>query len=231
MADNYGLQRWIQGRDQFQALADREGILPRGLARPEGVPNPNDFTNRYNTQLSPREEALFQDWLKNNGVHTANELYDYDLRGAWKSGDVFNLDSRGHLTDRYKKPNHPTFSNQSIYDGADGFVGGHWSELPNGRFVFRPGSTNTFDKQALNSYMLRNEAPRYGTGFSGVTLLDSRPGSYYNEDIGDTTAHLVPEAASNGFVNFLKNKAQQLSDYISKDWPKELPTHAIGRRG
>lgn len=230
MADNYGLQRWIQSRDQFQALAEREGILPNGLARPEGVPNPNDFTDRYNTQLSPREEALFQDWLKQSG-RSVDELYDYDLRGAWKSGDVFKLDGRGHLPDTYKKPNHPTFSNESQYSGQDGFVGGHWSELPNGRFVFRPGSTNTFDKQVLNSYMLRNEAPNYGTGFSGVTLLDSRPGSYYNEDIGDTPIHLDSGSSGGGFTNFITSKARQLSNPLTKDWPNTIPRAHLGTRG
>ena len=221
MADNYGLQRWIQGRDQFQALAEREGILPRGLARPESISDPNDFTNRYNTQLSPREEALFQDWLSTTGRQ--GDLYDYDLRGAWKSGDVFKLDGRGHLPDTYKKPNHPTFSNESQYSGQDGFVGGHWSELPNGKYVFTTGNSPMISKEGLQGYFTRNEP--------SAVLMDNRPGSYYNEDIGEAIIHLNPSNTNSGFLNYLTNMANQLSNRVRDNKSTSLPLASTGPRG
>ena len=52
----------------------------------------------------------------------------YDVKGFWKSGDYKNMDSDNHGTDTWKKPNHPTFSNQSKYHGADGWYGGNWTD-------------------------------------------------------------------------------------------------------
>ena len=98
---------------------------------------PKDLTNEYNTTLSPEEEKQFQKWAKEQGRE--KDLFDYDLRGAWKelqSGSM-QEDERGHLGDKYKKPNHPTFSNQSIYSN-DHNVGGRWEEK-NGQTVFTPG--------------------------------------------------------------------------------------------
>ena len=51
-------------------------------------------------------------WKAINAPHDSGE--DYDLRGAFKSGLTKDIQS-GHWPDTYKKPNHPTFSNQSIY--------------------------------------------------------------------------------------------------------------------
>ena len=82
-----------------------------------------DMTNQYNTQLTPDEEAKFQSWVKANGRE--NDFVDYDMRGAWKAGA--GQAANGHFPDTYKKPNHPTFSDQSQYNGKDGYVGGKWT--------------------------------------------------------------------------------------------------------
>lgn len=54
--------------------------------------------------------------------------YDYDMRGFWKDNQQFA--DNGHGSDRYKKPNHPTFSDQSRFQGTPGplgpWMGGHW---------------------------------------------------------------------------------------------------------
>jgi hypothetical protein len=70
------------------------------------------------------------------------DLYDYDLRGLWKSGGGFGADA--HATDQFKKPNHPTFSIESQYNGVprpDGgvFQGGHWL----GEQFVPPGDSST----------------------------------------------------------------------------------------
>jgi hypothetical protein len=66
---------------------------------------------QFDTVLSPREEESFQAWKKKHAPNDSGQ--DYDLRGAFKSG--FKPDENGHWPDLYKKPNHPTFSDQSIY--------------------------------------------------------------------------------------------------------------------
>ena len=115
--------------------------------------DPYDFSDRYNTKLTPEEEARFQKWER------ANDVYDYDARGAWKElqAGTMNEDTRGHLGDKYKKPNHPTFSNQSVYHGVDGFQGGEWQTDDDGRTAFIVGQTNMMSPAALADYFQKIE--------------------------------------------------------------------------
>lgn len=89
-----------------------------------------DYTDRYNTELSEPMEDSFQAWAKQ--YNKLDDLQDYDLRGWYKeqldNGLPVTFEAGAHLNDRYKKPNHPTLSNQSKYDGMDGVQGGVWSE-------------------------------------------------------------------------------------------------------
>lgn len=53
---------------------------------------------------------------------------DYDLRGLYNSNPNVVPSANMHFPDTYKLPNHPTFSNESIYyDGTTPGVGGYWS--------------------------------------------------------------------------------------------------------
>lgn len=76
----------------------------------------------FDTRLSPDEEAKFREWKQKYAPEDSGE--DYDLRGAFKSG--FSPDTRGHWPDTYKKPNHPTFSNESIYAPQAPEKAGRW---------------------------------------------------------------------------------------------------------
>ena len=75
----------------------------------------------YQTPLSPQQEMAFQLWKQKFAPHDTGE--DYDLRGAFLKGFMPDPQS-GHWPDTYKKPNHPTFSNESIY--ATPYGAGHW---------------------------------------------------------------------------------------------------------
>lgn len=111
-----------------------------------------DFTGQYNTKLSPKEEQEFQAWAKKN--NKLRDLYDYDMRGAWKAG----VAGKGgeHSPDTYKKPNHPTFSDESIYHGKDKFLGGHWGREGN-KDTYTPGKTNLYGYEDLRDYFKKNE--------------------------------------------------------------------------
>jgi hypothetical protein len=55
------------------------------------------------------------------------------MRGWWKQFGSLKMEDGQHFPDTYKKPNHPTFSRESIYNGAmvsDGIpiYGGTWGE-------------------------------------------------------------------------------------------------------
>ena len=129
-----------------------------------------DFTNRYNTKITPEEEKLFQKWLveksKVLGRNVSLDLGDYDIRGGspWL-GDV---NDRGHGPDTWKKPNHPTFSNESVYNGVDGYWGGKWGDNE-----FIPGKTNLemYSPEWLERYMQQVEP---GVALAKRTLIPGR---------------------------------------------------------
>lgn len=108
-----------------------------------------DFTELYNTVLSDPEEREFKRWLESQGAaqnkDMSKDLQDYDLRGMWRNQGKFGED--GHASDAFKKPNHPTFSDQSIYHGVDGYQGGKWTED-----AYEAGPNNFYPKEVLERY-------------------------------------------------------------------------------
>lgn len=97
-----------------------------------------DMTDQYNTSLDAEAEAKFQDWSKANpGM---GNTYDYDSRGFFAAGA--DTSDNGHGADTWKKPNHPTFSDQSMYHGQDGYEGGTWQQQDSGSYNFYPSATN-----------------------------------------------------------------------------------------
>ena len=112
----------------------------------------------YNTPLTPEEQQQFQAWGANQPRDPLAEMHDYDLQGWWKANPGTDLSS-GHLTDKWKKPNHPTFSNESQYHGVDDNEGGKWISLGNDKYTFQPGRTN-FDYhkiQDMQNYFQNRE--------------------------------------------------------------------------
>lgn len=105
--------------------APQQGVLA-GL---QSQPSP------YDTRLSPADEARFRMEFPD-----PRSTADYDMRGAWKAGAT--KAPNGHLPDTYKKPNHITFSDESMYHGQGGNMGGRWQELPGNKWSFTPGPTN-----------------------------------------------------------------------------------------
>ena len=118
--------------------------------QPEATP---DFTDAYNTKLSRDEEDEFQEWTQEN--NNQRDLEDYDLRGAWKAG---NRDTEVHGPDTWKKPNHPTFSDESVYHGAAGHRGGRWGSS-GGEDTFTPSDTNLqmHGRKGLEDYFQKYE--------------------------------------------------------------------------
>lgn len=107
-------------------------------------PDPRDFTDRNNTKLSSKDEARYDEWVNKQseriGRDISKDLYDYDIRGLFKGLDGKDI-PKGHGPDTHKKPNHPTFSDESDWHGKDGNAGGSWGKK-DGKDVFKPGKTN-----------------------------------------------------------------------------------------
>jgi hypothetical protein len=179
------------GREQAQAIptaptnkvaADMSVMNDASPSRQQmlgGAPAPReDMTNSYNTKLSPDDEQKFQAWAKANGRE--KDTFDYDLRGFWKSGAAFS--DNGHGSDEWKKPNHPTFSVESRYNGADGFTGGRWSN-DGGHISFTPSETNraNMPNGSMEKYFgerepsvkLNTAIPLEGSGLSLSPISDN----------------------------------------------------------
>lgn len=88
-------------------------------------PAPIDFKigtkgSGYNTPLTAKEVIEFDKWKARYAPKDSGK--DYDLRGAFKAG--LKPDANGHWPDTFKKPNHPTFSRESVYADA---TAGTWA--------------------------------------------------------------------------------------------------------
>ncbi len=94
---------------------------------------------QYDTKLSDKDEEAFQSWAQANG--RTQDTADYDMRGWWKENKDKPAPAAGqHFTDKYKKPNHPTFSDESVYSkGAT--TGGKWGGTDDAP-TFTPSKTN-----------------------------------------------------------------------------------------
>lgn len=130
------------------------------------MPNPlddaasADYTDQYNTPLTPEQEWRFQ---RDMG-HRLADLRDYDLRGAWLANA--QATANGHLTDIYKKPNHPTFSVNSQYSTPQA-PGGLWAQFPSSYsndptapWAFMPGAGGQYSGD-LEDYFRRVEPTNY----------------------------------------------------------------------
>jgi len=111
--------------------AQREGLDMAGPA----VKRISDGTAEtgYNTVLTPGAEKAYLAW-KERGPAKEDTGIDYDHRGFWAAGEVTG--DNGHGTDQFKKPNHPTFSDESQYAELAPDEAGHWG----------PGEENYIEK-------------------------------------------------------------------------------------
>lgn len=94
----------------------------------------------------------YSDWLKYRSRLANRDISkdekDYDLESYFKSlkstmgeSGKFNPEANTHLPDTYKKPNHPTFSNESIYSIPGIQEGGEWNESTS-NWEFTPSELN-----------------------------------------------------------------------------------------
>lgn len=105
--------------------------------------NPDNF----NTKLPENRKAEYAEWAK---VNVTDSGHDYDYVGAFLAGEGRGKDPNGHLTDRWKKPNHPTFSTGSVYaTGKYAKYAGTWQQDAAQEWKFTPSKTTA---KAVNRY-------------------------------------------------------------------------------
>ena len=110
------------------------------------------------SKLSAQEKAQIIKFAIKNGVLDINSIrdtynvyakdslanVDYNMAAAKASG--FGSNGNGHYPDTFKKPNHPTFSDESIYH-SEATLGGRWrgnTYEPSDYVINRQGGWNQF---------------------------------------------------------------------------------------
>jgi len=129
--------------DLQDVQSDTDVQIDTGGGDPEMI-----FKEKYNTPLTKEEKIKYDAWVasesKRQGRDITWDLGTYDIQGFWKSGDHMKMDEDNHGSDKWKKPNHPTFSNQSNYHNVDGYIGGTWAE--DGGYTPSDYTTKLYDK-------------------------------------------------------------------------------------
>lgn len=97
----------------------------------------------------------FRDWLryrsKLENRDVSKDTQDYDLESYYNNLKANPVEG-GHLPDTYKKPNHPTFSDQSMYHIPGVQEGGKWNENE-----FTPSAHNLSNMPAEHMQQYFNE--------------------------------------------------------------------------
>jgi hypothetical protein len=122
--------------------------------------------DRFDTKLTPEQEGDFLKWKSLLGDRGSDA--DYDLRGWWlKSGMPSDDAPEGHFSDEFKKPNHPTFSDESVYHGTenpDGTknLGGKWVGNDKDGWGFAPTPDIVSDSEKLKRLKQYLDGPAEG---------------------------------------------------------------------
>lgn len=126
----------------------------------------------YDTVIPKEREAEYLAWRATLPKPLQYEG-DYDLRGYWMDPDTKKTAVTGdHFIDKYKKPNHPTFSVESKYAvGADANLAGTW----NGEtYIPNPNAIRELWNRAVKSTGNLDGMARVFAAMSGESSLNQR---------------------------------------------------------
>lgn len=109
------------------------------------------------TQLKREDEAKYSEWANRNNIKIDPKSDDYDYRGWWEENKGADVKEGVHFVDKYKKPNHITFSDESKYSDNEK-KGGKWRQVGD-KWEFHPSDFNLkqHSRAELESYFNKNE--------------------------------------------------------------------------
>ena len=116
---------------------------------PMSDPEHEFWKQNFNTPIPANSQKEFEKWLT---PKRAKDYQDYDVQGFFLSGA--GTSANGHGTDLFKKPNHPTFSNESMYHSPGIYEGGTWGK---GVFNATPHNVNMHGEEGLKNYFKTRE--------------------------------------------------------------------------
>lgn len=191
------------------------------------IPMPQNYKPNMPSQANMETMEGFNQYLSDTG--RISDDYDYESfyndKGAflqWLTEEIRNP-GKAHFTDKYKRPNHLTFSEESVYSGQDDVVGGKWSNRQ-GKFTYTPSMYNINQNGGVDKYI--EKFNRYEPN----TRLDLT--EYYNSvnksnmsDLGSLklknggTVNVIPDGKLHKELNHLDEKKECLGDITRKGIP------------
>lgn len=179
----------------------------QGLPGGENIPRHQveDMTAFYNTPLNPSEKKEFNEWLgtqsKVSGRNVANDLFDYDLQGAWQANKDISMTSQA--PEKFKKPNHPTFSTDSKYSNPMGFQGGQWF-FDDNKWHFEPSRHNLMFHGGMD-----NISNYFKEADPDVELVKQGPASRAIASLGEEGGHFKAGELSGAISGNIEDRTKQ----------------------
>jgi len=102
----------------------------------------------YNDWLKYRSNLAKRDISRDEDNYDLKSYYDSLKYNPGEAGKYDPKTTEAHLPDTYKKPNHPTFSKDSIYSIPSIQEGGKWTPDSQGKWSFKPSDLNLQNKPA-----------------------------------------------------------------------------------
>lgn len=98
--------------------------------------------NAFKSGGKPKRERRFKTYEEFK-EYTGSSEHNYDLKGAYNDDEIYfkwededaKTPKKAHLSDKYKLPNHPTFSRDSKYSN-DYTRGGTWTKNQEGKWTY-----------------------------------------------------------------------------------------------
>ncbi len=180
----------------LRGLQSAEQILGQGQQEIGGAKAAPQKPQQFETPLNAADEDSFQAWRQQNAPNDSG--VDYDLRGAFKAGAT--PDANGHWPDTFKKPNHPTFSDQSMYASAAPGKAGRWD-----------GDKFTPPDASSSSDPLQQSEP-YIASQNGITRVGSVKMDEFARRYGDGRGPVRPDQLIK-----LQKRSKEIDQVLSND--------------
>lgn len=199
----------------------------RKLQQGGAIPMPQNYKPNMPSQASMETMEGFNQYLSDTGRMSDDYDYEgfYNDKGAflqWLTEEIKNP-GKAHFTDKYKRPNHLTFSEESVYSGQDDVVGGKWSNRQ-GKFTYTPSMYNINQNGGVDKYIekfnryepdTRLDLTEYYNSVNKSNMSDS--GSLKLKNGG--TVNVIPDGKLHKELNHLDEKKECLGDITKKGIP------------